>query len=120
MDNILLRNPTTKEIIENLVEFCSKIAPTYWSHDELVNKKMWQVLYPIYHELSTVIIKSTPQPTDAIWNKLREEKWVLINHDIPPEFVRASELFYDLPATYPGYLYKPSKELSSFNRYCYL
>jgi hypothetical protein len=67
--------------------------------------KLARVLGDIYKQLK-IYYDSEFTPNDERWERLKEEKWILVESDDEPVFARPSEIFGEIPKTFPGYFYK--------------
>ena len=108
-----LTQPTVTQIIDNLLKFCAKVAPESWSHDALSGDKIKEVVGRIYSRVMLTNEKSDPEA----WAKLRDSKWILVEHGNDPVFVRPADLFEELPNEFPGYFYTLPKDWLIYRRY---
>eukprot|EP00026_Physarum_polycephalum_P000415 Phypoly_transcript_00416.p1 GENE.Phypoly_transcript_00416~~Phypoly_transcript_00416.p1 ORF type:complete len:1612 (+),score=288.10 Phypoly_transcript_00416:266-4837(+) len=106
----MLTLPSASQIITNLLEFCTK--PIDWTHDALRNGRLAKVFAEIYKKIQMQFDMEFA-PNDRTWERLRDEKWVLVSPDNQPEFARPAEIFCEIPATFPGYFYKMPPEFES-------
>jgi hypothetical protein len=104
------------QIIDNLLKFCANVAPKYWTHDSLRGEKIKLVVAKIYRYLSMSFFSEKPS-NSAPWEKLRNLKWILVEWDNEPVFVRPTEIFEELPGTFPGYFYKLPCDWFEFGKY---